>query len=240
MEHIRIVSATRHSLPDFMAKAALGRSLGYYMDPAKEFQVTGNFGYRISASIYVDNTAGLPQVYNDAIEKARTDPAILVFVHDDVYLNDYYWPYHLIEGLSQFAVVGVVGNVRRLPRQSSWCGDGVPVFLNQENLSGAIAHGTGFPSAGLNLNYFGPPKREVKMLDGLFIAARSETLHANDLQFDTRFQFHFYDVDFCRQAEIKNVRMGAWPISLVHESAGDATSQSWEMAYAAYLEKYGD
>ncbi len=40
------------------------------------------------------------------------------------------------------------------------------------------------------------------------MAIRSEILIARDLRFDRQFQFHFYDLDFCRQAEIKGVRMG--------------------------------
>jgi hypothetical protein len=41
------------------------------------------------------------------------------------------------------------------------------------------------------------------VLDGLLLAARSETLLSNQLTFDERFDFHFYNMDFCRQAEEK-------------------------------------
>ena len=240
MEKIRIVSATRETTEGFLAKTALGQSLTYYLQQNKLYQTVQNFGYEISTLIFPQNTAGLPLVYNRAIEAAATDPAILVFIHDDVYLCDYYWGEQLLQALHTFDIVGLVGNRRRLPKQAAWHDDGVSVFNNSENLSGAIAHGSGFPSPGLNITIFGPPRQEVKLLDGLLLAARSETLLRTGLRFDPRFSFHFYDLDFCRQAEIRQLRMGTWSISVVHESAGDGGNQSYDEAYQAYLEKYGE
>ncbi len=58
------------------------------------------------------------------------------------------------------------------------------------------------------------------MLDGLFLAVSMQTLiSAKDLRFDEQFDFHFYDLDFCRSAGKKEVSMGTWPISVTHASA---------------------
>jgi hypothetical protein len=65
-----------------------------------------------------------------------------------------------------------------------------------------------------------------------------ENAGAHQLRFDTRFAFHFYDMDFCRQAESKGLRMGTWPISVVHESKGAFGNAAWQQAYGRYLEKY--
>jgi hypothetical protein len=46
-------------------------------------------------------------------------------------------------------------------------------------------------------------------------------------------------MDFCRQAELKGLRMGTWPLSVVHESGGAFGSQGWRDGYARYLQKYG-
>jgi len=240
MEKIRIITATRETREGFLNNTPLGQSLTFYLQSNKLYQSIQNFGYALSVQLYPQNTTGLPLVYNHAIEAATTDPAILVFVHDDVHLCDYYWGEQLLAALNEFDVVGLVGNRRRVPRQASWHADGLSVFNNSENLSGAIAHGKGFPSPGLNITVFGPPRQEVKLLDGLLLAARSETLIQTGLRFDQQFPFHFYDVDFCRQAEIRKLRMGTWSIAVVHESAGDTSNQSWEDAYQAYLEKYGE
>ncbi len=240
MTKIRIVSATRESHEGFMLNTALGRSLTYYLQDNKRYQSVDSFGYELSALVFPHNTAGLSEVYNSAIDAAAADPAVLVFVHDDVHLCDYYFGEQLLQALAQFDVVGLVGNRRRLPRQKSWASDGVSVFQNSANLSGAIAHGQGFPSPGLNITIFGPPRQEVKLLDGLLMAAHSDTLLRTGLRFDPQFRFHFYDLDFCRQAELRALRMGTWSISVVHESAGDPNNQSWEDAYQAYLAKYGE
>jgi GT2 family glycosyltransferase len=86
---------------------------------------------------------------------------------------------------------------------------------------------------------FGPSGVEVKLLDGLLLAADSATLIGNGLRFDEQFAFHFYDMDFCRQAELKGLRMGTWPLSVVHESGGAFGSQGWRDGYERYLRKYG-
>ncbi len=183
------------------------------------------------------NTRGLPAVYNEAIDEAKADPALMVFVHDDVHLIDFYWVDYLVHGLSVFDIIGLAGNRRRVSWQPSWC------FINEqfemdrpENLSGLVGHGNGFPPD--DISKYGAPRQEVKLLDGLFLAARSETLVNKGLRFDERFDFHFYDLDFCRQAEVLNLKMGTWSISLVHESGGAFGTPSWKAGYAKYLEKW--
>jgi hypothetical protein len=96
----------------------------------------------------------------------------------------------------------------------------IPTFVwdDSGNLSGSVAHGTGFPPTVLNR--FGPPGKAVKLLDGFFLAVRSETLLSKGIRFDESFDFHFYDMDFCRQAEQHGLRMGTWTLSAIHESGG--------------------
>jgi tetratricopeptide (TPR) repeat protein len=231
-EKIRFVSATRLSRQEFFATAPLGRSLPAYRTFPKR-QV-------IELRLFADNREGLSSIYNTAIEEAQSDPAILIFIHDDVYLSDYYWAEHLHEALEHFDLVGLAGNRRRVPRQASW------MYLdeqftrdNYDNLSGVLGHGDPFPNLR-QLSVYGEPGQEVKLLDGVMMAIRSRTLHEHDLRFDPRFKFHFYDLDFCRQAEIRGVRMGTWAISVVHASAGALGIDSWRAAYRDYLTKYGE
>jgi GT2 family glycosyltransferase len=231
-EKIRIVCATRLSAEEFFAKSPLGRSLPLYSTFPRD--------QPIELRLFKNNAEGLPAVYNTAIEEASTDPAILIFIHDDVYLSDYYWANHLHQGLKEFDVVGLAGNCRRVSRQSSW------MYLDDrftrdsfENLSGVLGHGEGFPNLK-ELSVYGDPGREVKLLDGVFIAVRSETLTKADLRFDTRFTFDFYDLDFCRQAETRGIRMGTWAISAIHASAGKLGAEPWRIAYQRYLAKYGE
>jgi GT2 family glycosyltransferase len=105
-----------------------------------------------------------------------------------------------------------------------------------ENLSGMVAHGTTFPPQ--QLSSYGPAGQQVKMLDGVLLAARSKVLQSRKLQFDERFDFHFYDLDFCRQAEAAGVSMGTWTVSAIHESIGAFGSPPWRAGYEKYLEKW--
>jgi GT2 family glycosyltransferase len=223
--NIRLVCATRETSEDFAANSALGRSLRLY---APLFQLR----------LFPGNSTGLPQVYNTAIREAATDPAILVFIHDDLHLLDFYWPTRIFHGLQKFDIIGLAGNRRRADRQPAW------IFLddtfrqdNRDNLSGIVAHGKNWPAD--NLSAYGLPGQEVKLLDGVMLAVRSETLLANNLFFDERFDFHFYDLDFCRTAEQRGLRMGTWGISTMHESEGAFGTLSWREGYSRYLSKWG-
>jgi hypothetical protein len=221
---VRIVCATRASTARFATATALGRSLKLY-SPLCDLR------------LFPENSLGLPLAYNTAIREAARDPAILVFVHDDVHLLDFYWPTRIYHGLAKFDIIGLAGNRRRVDRQPAWR------FLDdkftrddREHLSGVIAHGKGWPADYISA--YGSPGYEVKLLDGVLLAARSETLLEKNLFFDELFDFHFYDLDFCRSAEQRALRMGTWGISVMHESDGTFGSPAWRAGYARYLSKW--
>ncbi|QGZ55924.1 O-linked N-acetylglucosamine transferase family protein [Paraburkholderia acidiphila] len=225
---IRLVCGTRRTREQFSTETALGRSLKLYAHlPNVELQLFDN------------NTRGLSSIYNTAIEEAKQRPAILVFVHDDVWLNDFFWTERIRESVARFDVVGLAGNLRRVPRQPAWAFATPDLQWDERKyLSGTVGHGKGFPC---NIaSTFGPSGQECKLLDGLLLIADSDTLVKSGLSFDEQFKFHFYDMDFCRQAERKGLRMGTWPISVVHESGGAFGTPSWHEGYGQYLRKYGD
>ena len=224
---IRFVVATRESRADFFMNTATGKSLNLYRFPFVELD------------LYDSNKEGLSTVYNRSIDKSKSDPAILVFAHDDIHLTDFYWTDQLVNALSHFDIVGVAGNKRRIPDQPSWAFvDSRLTWDQPENLSGVVGHGAGFPPQ--NLSVFGQPCQEVKLLDGVFLACHSDVLNQKTLRFDERFDFHFYDLDFCRAAERIGLRMGTWCISIVHESGGSFNSPGWNGAKAKYFEKWGN
>ena len=221
----RFVCASRVSRQEFIANTALGRSLSLFRSPFVEL------------TLFDNNRVGLPVLYNSALRAASADPAVLIFVHDDIYICDFFWHIHLMRGLKLFDIIGLAGNRRRLPGQPAWClVDDALNWDSSGNLSGIVAHGNGFPPAGVN--EYGPTGHEVKLLDGVFLAARSEILLSRNIQFDEAFDFHFYDMDFCRHAEARQLRMGTWTISVIHESSGHFGSQPWCQGYQKYLRKW--
>lgn len=227
MQKVKFVVATRASAADFYEKTATGRSLRLYNFPFMEVR------------LFAGNTTGLPKLYNSVIRDCVNDPSVLIFAHDDLHILDFYWIDQIFNALKRFQIVGLAGNTRRLPRQPSWAFiDDKGTWDAQEFLSGVVGHGTGFPPE--NLGIFGPVGLQVKLMDGLFLAADSTTFTSTGLSFDERFDFHFYDMDLCRQAEQKNITCGTWPVSLIHESGGNFVSKAWNDAYATYLAKWGD
>jgi GT2 family glycosyltransferase len=198
-----------------------------------------NHGVSVELILFDLNTRGLPVLYNSIIRQAADDPAILVFAHDDLHLLDYFWPTRVMEGLSSFEIIGLAGNKRRLPCQPAWAfKDASFTWDDSTNLSGVVGHGQGHPPE--NLSAFGAPRQRVLLMDGLFLATHSETLLEHQILFDERFDFHFYDLDFCRQAELRGVTCGTWDIAVVHESRGNFGSPAWYEAYQKYLQKWGD
>lgn len=226
-EPIRIVSATRATADAFTASTLLGQSLAVLR------QISS-----FETEITFENRDGLPAVYNRAIARAKEQPAILVFLHDDVYLADTLWTQELRRMLTLFDILGLAGNRRRTPKQPSWafCLNGnVMAWDVPPNLSGAVGHGE-LPG---KISLYGPPHQPCMLLDGLFLAARSQTLLERGVGFDPQFSFHFYDLDFCRQAELKGLKMGTAAIKVIHKSGGTFRSPAWMNAYQVYLQKYG-
>jgi GT2 family glycosyltransferase len=225
MSEITIVSATRYNEKDFFEKAAIGRAFA---------QTYASLPVRLK--IYFGNREPIPKCYNDAVAGIRDPGAIVVFTHDDVHIVDFFWIRKLVMGLEEFDILGVAGNRRRLPGQTSWAFvDERGTWDAPENLSGVVGHGKTFPC---QLSAFGSSPQACKLLDGVFLATRKDILDRSGIRFDERFDFHFYDLDFCRQAEAKNLRIGTVPLSIIHESAGHFFTPAWQANRDKYLLKW--
>ncbi|MGB7182448.1 MAG: hypothetical protein WBD34_10600 [Burkholderiaceae bacterium] len=221
---IHVVSATRSDRDSFWNTGALGLSLRRLSEDT-----------RLVPWIAYENTLGLPAIYNQALN-SQTDGDIIVFMHDDVWLDDLYFGDRIQRGLDYFDVIGIAGNRRRVEKQPGWA------FVDQQfnwdersNLSGAVAHGK---SAFGKPTIYGLAPERCELLDGILLATRANTLSKTGCRFDPRFMFHFYDLDFCRTASAAGLRLGTWPISVTHQSGGAFGTESWWRGYGDYLDKW--
>jgi GT2 family glycosyltransferase len=221
---IEIISATRNSEKDFWTRSALGVSLKRI--PFEDVPIS---------RITFNNKKGLPVIYNEGIEKGQED-SLLAFIHDDVWIEDYFFPQRIVEGLNRYDVIGLAGNRRRINGQPSWA------FINQsfvwddgQNLTGAVAHGR-HPFGPVS--FFGKTPAECEFLDGLFLAAKRSSLVKANCYFDSVFNFNFYDMDFCRTARKAGLVLGTWPICVTHQSGGGFGTENWKRDYKAYMEKW--
>ncbi|MEY5099436.1 MAG: hypothetical protein RJA36_2155 [Pseudomonadota bacterium] len=220
---IEVVSATRMTLEEFWSQSALGRSLGRLQHD-----------HRLVPRIFFENRRGLSEVFNECLAE-EGGGEIVVFIHDDVWIDDCFLADRVLDAANVYDVFGVVGNRRCVPLQPSWA------FLNieglwdeRENLSGTIAHG---PEACGQLGYFGPAPADCELLDGVFLGVRKQALKAAGVGFDPAFHFHFYDVDFCMTARRGGLRLGTWPIALTHQSTG-GYGQGWLDTYQIFHDKW--
>jgi predicted O-linked N-acetylglucosamine transferase (SPINDLY family) len=223
-ELFQLVSATRLEAAAFWSDTLLGRSLG---QPQHR---------QLVARISFANRQPLAMAYNAAIEAAPAK-AVLVFCHDDLDLGPEPLAPHLEEALLRFDLVGVAGNQRHQSGQLAWWLDPRSGGWDQPYLSGALHHGA--PGAA-QLAVYGPVPMPVQSLDGLFLAARADTLHRSGLRFDPRFGFHYYDLDFCRSARCAGLSLGTWPLPLLHAHGRDASGLAWSEQQLAYLRKWGE
>ena len=220
-----IVSATRLTQEIFWQISALGISLKRHMSKDT----------RLDAQISFENTRGLSEVFNDSISKADQDQT-LVFIHDDVWINQDNFLETVMAGLEKYDVIGVIGNKRRLKNQTGWRFLDIKQEIDREtNLSGCI--GFGLTTPGIVENY-GPAPVPCELLDGVFMAVRKSTLQNSHLEFDTLFDFSFYDMDFCRTARQKNIKLGTWLIDLTHQSQGRYGTSGWHNNLKKYQEKW--
>ena len=227
---ITVVCGTRHSAHDFAEKTPLGASLKRLA-----------FDKRINARIAFGGNPGLPVVYNKALQ-APDIAEILVFIHCDVWIDDCFFADRIVDALRAFDIIGVAGNRRRVARQPSWL-FGTPgpdnVFgKDRENHCGAVAHAkTPFGP----VDYFGPTPAKCELLDGVLLAARRDVLRSAGVKFDEQFDFHFYDMDFCRSARAAGLVLGCSAIAITHGSVGEGLGKpDWRRNYRKYLEKWGE
>ena len=228
---LTLVAASRVSRADFPGVTALGRCLRRLADYQS-----------IAVRLTSENQRPLGAVYNEAIDAATPDD-ILVFVHDDVSIDDWMFSRRLDDALRQFDVVGVAGNERVQPGQVTWYLQPDPAAgpdlskWDDIHLSGAVYHGGA--SGGGHLSLYGPSPRPVRLLDGLFMAARADRLLATGVRFDPALGFHFYDLDFCLSAHRAGLSIGTWPIALTHASGGGSVhSTAWSDSRRLFVRKW--
>lgn len=233
---VRVVSATQLSADEFVSSSSLGQSLSRL-----------SHDKRISVAVAFNNSAGLAEVFNRALAlNGENEPDILIFCHDDVRIDDIYFVDHVLSGLAKNDVIGVAGTKTRRDGQLVWtgtvtdCDPSTFVSLFPEGvLSGAV--GSLNADGRRGVDYFGTTPAHCELLDGVFFATRRSTLFKSGVVFDQQFHFHFYDLDFCRQARVAGLKLSTWPISITHEykSAGYFKPE-WREAANLYLAKWAN
>lgn len=228
ISQLQLICATRLSKEVFWRESPLGISYTKLFSNRSNIALTPEY----------NNKSGLPQVYNRLSSSVPLGSGI-VFLHDDVWLEDDQIPEQLMKALNQFDLVGVAGNVRLTPNQPAWLFSTINAqgefIWDYQNLRGQIRHGN--PNE-FTLSIYGVTPCRCAVIDGVFMAIRADTLKKSRIKFDERFSFHFYDMDFCRTAIQKKIKIGVYPLDIIHQSPGAFGVDQWGSGYRAYLSKW--
>jgi len=164
-----------------------------------------------------NNTEGLSKRYNDLIRTSKNLYEYIVFVHDDVFVDDLNVCQKLIHAHRDFDIVGLAGGINPvIQKPALWhlmCGG-----FGGGNLRGAVAHPAG-PEA-VAMTSFGSTPARVAILDGLFLSIKVSSIRSKKWQFNENYKFHHYDIASCIDANQKKLKLGVAPIWVVHNSPG--------------------
>ena len=196
----------------------------YFATRSKEFTETSAYKSlsRLKDKITIlhdsENTLGLSERYNQIISTYKNDFDNIVFVHDDVYVDDLYVCEKLERAHKDFDIVGLAGGVNpKIQKLALWhlmCGG-----FNSNNLRGAVAHPIN-ESGQIFMTSFGPTPARVALLDGLFLSVNVRKANSVGWKFNENYTFHHYDIASSIDANIRKLKLGVAPIWVVHKSPG--------------------
>ena len=190
----------------------------------------------VSLIVNANNTTGLSRAYNRQLTAENLiKHDIVLFVHDDVYIDDLKLKGKLYAAIEGYDIVGLAGSSSAsITKPCLW-----HRMSDPSNWSGAVSH----PIENHTMQAvttFGPWPKRCLLLDGLFLAVNLSRVLEVEWQFNENYKYHHYDMSSCLDANKKSLKLGTYPIYVNHSSPGlssiDDTSyqQSEERFYNEY------
>lgn len=185
-----------------------------------------------------NNTNGLPVIYNRAIDKySDSDTEWLVFVHDDVYIDDAFFIEKLNSTRKKFGfdIIGLAGGVNpTITQYNLW-----HWMCSRENQRGSVSHPCNDHQTMTTC--FGPSPSRVAIADGLFLAAHLKSIKRVKWRFNENYTFHHYDISSCIDANNLKLKIGVAPINVIHASPGLVKGVSdpvWAASNQQFISEY--
>lgn len=183
----------------------------------------------IEVDIVYNNTTGLSEVYNGMMKKWKGYK--IVFCHDDVEIHDRFISQKLDIAFTMYDIVGLAGSKEVLVKNPPmW-----HLMARKDKLTGFVSHY--FGNNEWVSSYYGRTPARTVLLDGLFLAVDSDKMIDNGVWFDDDFDFHFYDLAFCLRAFEKKMKLGTYPIFVVHHGLGEPDDNFYDLA-DKFVKKY--
>ena len=189
------------------------KSTPTYTSMAKLEQLYGP----IPTRVFCENTRGLSTCYNEAISDCKQ--SFIVFIHDDIYINDMYIFDKLSIAFSNAHVVGLAGAdlVNLKDGANGWW------HIDRKHQSSCVLHT--HKDSRVETPIFPPVTQQLvkcMVMDGLFLGCNVQALKEKQVWFDEQFTFDGYDFDFCLNAREKGLVLMTWAIMVTHCSLGES------------------
>jgi len=212
------VVATKFNSNDFWEKS----QIAIFLEKA---------GLKQQCTILFENKEGLSKVYNKFLTSENKIKRI-IFVHDDVFIEDLFWEEKLNIAFEKYDIVGLAGSKKcDLSRTPAW-----HLMSDKQDYVGEVGHSF---EGKVWTTVFGASDSRALVMDGLFLAVNVEKLLKVNLKFDERFDFHHYDITFCLNANRNKLKMGVTPIRVVHFGLGDSmNSDEWQQSSLTFNKFY--
>lgn len=225
LKPLLVVSATR-------AKTVKDTRLGSCI-PSLENQAT--------FKIATNNSQGLPKVYNKFFtKKVAKKHDIVVFCHDDLYIDDLKLRGKLYKSMfvDKYDIVGLAGtSVCKIEsnKPTLW-----HLMCDRNDWSGTVYHPAGKDTTQVMSTTYGPTPKRCLVLDGLFLAVNINRAREVGWRFNNEFNFHHYDIASCLDANEKKLKLGTTMIHAVHDSPGllSTADQDWSSSQDKFRELY--
>ena len=185
-----------------------------------------------------ENSDGMPTVYNRKIQQYKdTGVEFLVCVHDDVYIDDLklYEKLKMANTKLGYNIIGLAGGLNpRLTNPALW-----HIMTDKHQQRGEVAHPAGDSNQTMT-TAFGPTPSRVAVIDGLFMAIHLPSVTKTDWKFNENYMFHHYDIASSIDANRKNLRIGVYPIHVIHSSPGllSLHDKMWSDSNEKFLKEY--
>jgi hypothetical protein len=192
----------------------------------KQYETNSN----IEPFIFKDNQKGLSECYNEILKDPKNQDKMVLFVHDDVVLEDLFLYEKLMN--SPYSITGLAGtkSFNKKADKMAWH----LASSGREDYIGEVAH---IKDGKVWTTCFGSTQSRALIIDGLFIACRVSDLIKKDLYFTEDFKFHHYDMSLCLNALEKKITVGVLPIRVIHHGLGDSMlTEDWENSSQKFRE----
>jgi hypothetical protein len=185
-----------------------------------------------------ENTDGLPVVYNRKLQEYKDSGAeFMVCVHDDVYIDDLklYEKLQTANTKLGYNIIGLAGGLNpRLKDPALW-----HVMTDRNQQRGEVAHPAGNTNQTMTTP-FGPTPSRVAIIDGLFMAVHIDTVAKTNWKFNENYKFHHYDLASSIDANRAQLKIGVYPIHVIHSSPGllSIHDKGWAKSNQDFLQEY--